>query len=157
MSVAFTFVIIFIVVGVAFGFLIFMMLRSRRGVGPWRDEEALAMMEPYLRREVVEAKVKSLFPHQSADEILRLLDAAPSHWGQVRVQLAILKLSRGDLNRLRHYVETAQRNFLQVIGAAEYPKATRIGLLNVAQMPDYLRELIHNSDLRQYMAWLKKR
>jgi hypothetical protein len=156
MSVAFTFVI-FIAVSIAFGLLIFMVLRSRRGVGPWRDAEDIAMMEPYFRREVVEAKVKSLFPHHATDEILRLLDAAPSHWGQERVQLAILKLSKGDLKRLRHNVETAQHNFIKVISSAEYPKATRIGFLNVARLPDYLREFIQNSDFRQYMAWLKKR
>ena len=157
MSVAFA-LIIFVVVNIVFGLLILMMLRSRRGVGPDRDEEEIAIKKPYFRREVVEAKVKSLFSNHAPAEILRLLDTvAPSFGGVERVQLAILKLSKGDMDRLRHYVDTSQHDFIKLISSAEYPKATRIEVLNLVKLPDSVEELIFNSDLRQYLAWLRKR
>lgn len=118
----------------------------------------IAIKEPYWRREVVEAKVKVLFPNYAPAHILQLLDTVvPSFWGPERLQLALLKLSKGDVEQLRRYVGTPKRDFMNLIGRAEYPKASRIGMLNCAELPGFVQGLINDSDLRQYLTWLKKR
>jgi|ERR1041384_831282 hypothetical protein len=143
--------------------LLFMMLRSHRrirvsGIGPQRDDRELAIKEPYFKREVVEAKVKSLFPNSASAEIPQSLDDVPHfNWSLERIQLAILKLSNGDLNQLHYYLALAKNDFHKVIRLAEYPEASRIGLLNVVKLPDAEQERIFNQDLRQYIDWLKKR
>jgi hypothetical protein len=86
-----------------------------------------AKLKPYLRREVVEAKVKSLFPQYAPAEILQLLDNdIPSFFGLERVQLDILKLSDGDTDKLHYYIELAksQRDFMKVINLAEFPESS---------------------------------
>src|SRR3954468_6414870 len=111
MSLTFAF-IIFVVGAVALG--LFMRLWANRGrgigsvIGPEQGEQELAMKEPYFRREVVEAKVKSLFPKHSPAEILRLLDTIPEPFGgPYRLHLAVLKLSNGDSAKLRRYIDAA--------------------------------------------------
>ena len=127
--------------------------------GPSGDERASARLKPYFRREVVEAKVKSLFPSHDPAEILRLLDEdVPSFWGRERMQLNILKLSDGDLDRLRHYIEVARsgRDFMQVIDLSEYPESSRVGIHDKGLFYGGHKRLIER-DLRQYLNWLKKR
>lgn len=123
-----------------------------------RDEQQMAMKVAYHRREVVEAKVKGLFPNQAPAEILRLLDKTPRPpvGGPERLQLAILKLSKGDMARLRRYVDALGRGDNDLLRSAEFPTASRIGFLNCTRLPAFLQERIFNRDFRQYMAWLKK-
>ncbi|HEX5707687.1 MAG TPA: hypothetical protein VFX96_10355 [Pyrinomonadaceae bacterium] len=159
MSLAFV-LIVFVAANLAV--VLFLLLRARRrgpvgGIGPERDEQESAFKNPYFRREVVEAKVKSLFPDDDPAELLRLLDGlVPSFWGLERLQLAALKLSKGDAERLRRYVDTPERELIDLIGSAEYPYAWRIGFLNCVELPTPLQELIYNRDLRQYLRWLKR-
>jgi hypothetical protein len=127
--------------------------------GPSDDDRGLARLKPYFRREVVEAKVKSLFPSHDPAEILRLLDdGVPSFWGLERMQLNILKLSNGDMDQLRHYIGVAkgERDFMKVIELAEYPESSRIGVHGKDLFYGEHKRLIER-DLRQYLNWLKKR
>lgn len=154
--------IIFVVGGIALG--LFMRLRASGGrgigsvIGPEQGAQELAMKEPYFRREVVEAKVKSLFPKHAPAEILRLLDTIPKPFGgPYRLQLAVLKLSKGDPAKLRRYIEVAGHDLHHnLIRSAEYPVTSRIGFLNSTRLPASIQLWMFNSDLRQYMAWLKK-
>jgi len=123
------------------------------------DREA-AKLEPYFRREVVERKVKSLFPNHEPAEILQLLDDdIPSFWGLERMQLNILKASNGDLDQLIYHIATAksEREFMNVIKVAEYPEGSLIGLENVDKLPYEEYRRIRERDLRQYLDWLKKK
>ena len=126
--------------------------------GPQRQDRGLAKLRPFFRREVVESKVRSSFPNENPADVFRLLDDdLPDVWGLERLQLAILKLSNGDLNSLRAHIAAARRDFLQVIGSAEYPGALEIGLDRYVRLPNPEQEAIHQRDMRQYLRWLKTR
>jgi hypothetical protein len=118
-----------------------------------------AKLKPYLRREVVEAKVKSLFPQHAPAEILQLLDNdIPSFFGLERVQLDILKLSDGDTAKLHYYIELAksQRDFMKVINLAERPESSKRDLHDKDLFwGEHKKEI--ERDFRQYLKWLKKK
>lgn len=116
-------------------------------------------LEPYFRREVVEAKVKLLFPHQDPAEILQLLDTdIPSLLGLERMQLDILKLSNGNLDQLQYYIGIArsERDFMTVINLAEYPESSQRDIHDKDLFwSAHKREI--ERDFRQYLNWLKKK
>ncbi len=134
--------------------------RSRVEVySPQDDDRGLARLKPYFRREVVEAKIKSLFPNHNPAEILQLLDNdLPSFWGLERMQLNILKLSNGDIDQLRYYIEVArsQRDFMRVINLAEYPESSSMDIHDKNLFYGEHKRLIER-DFRQYLNWLKKK
>lgn len=125
-----------------------------------RDEDQwVRKLEPYFRREVVEAKVNLLFPQQDPGEILQLLDSdIPSFWGLERMQLDILKLSNGNLDQLRHYIGVAksERDFMKVINLAEYPESSQRDLDDKDLFWSAHKQEIER-DFRQYLNWLKKK
>lgn len=118
-----------------------------------------ARLKPYFRREVVEAKVKSLFPHEDPAEILKLLDdGVPSFGGLERKQLDLLKLSNGNLDQLRHYIEVAnsERDFTKITQLAEYPESSQRDLHDKDLFwSPHKREI--ERDFKQYLNWLKKK
>ena len=124
---------------------------------PQDSDRDLARKGPYFRREVVEAKVKSLFPGCDPAEIMRLLDV-PSFREPERMQLNILKLSDRDPDRLRHYIEVARtgRGSIEVIDSAEYPESSRIGMQDKDFFWGEHKRLIER-DTQQYLKWLKKK
>lgn len=81
-------------------------------------------MQSYTRKDV-EAEVVRSFGSSSLNGILKLLDAYPAEWdnadeaGRARVHLAILKLSKGDIARIKHNVEQACKDFRDVLYWAE--------------------------------------
>ncbi len=72
-------------------------------------------------RDEVRQAVERQFGARSLEAIMTVLDqyqAEPG--GRERVQMAILKLSGGDLEKLRHYLKRAQDDFRDVLYWAEY-------------------------------------
>ena len=69
-----------------------------------------------------------------------------------RIQLAVLKLSEGDLDRLAHYAEVAQQDFRDVLAWAEYPGAMRRG----PGLPPKEAAQIRQRDRAQYEEWLER-
>lgn len=133
--------------------------RSRVDVyTPSDDDRQLAKLEPYFRREVVEAKVKSLFPNHDPAEILQLLDnVMPSIWGGVeQVQLDILKLSNGNLNQLHYYIGVAESDVTKVIEMAENPESSKRDIHDKDLFWGEHKQEIER-DFRQYLNWLKKK
>ena len=126
---------------------------------PSDDSRQSAKLEPYFRRELVEAKVKSLFPQRAPGEILKLLDIdMPPVFELERVQLDILKLSNGDIEKLHHYIELAksERDFMKVINLAESPESSKRDLNDKDLFwGEHKKEI--ERDFRQYLKWLKKR
>jgi len=117
----------------------------------------LAELEPYFQREVVERKVRSLFPGQDHAQILQLLDDnTPEFWGLERMQLNILKLSNGNLEQLHHYLKVAnsQTGILKVIDLAEYPKSSRV--VDDKKLFGGKHKKLIEKDFREYKNWLKK-
>ena len=109
-------------------------------------------------------------PDVTQDDVVRILrrDFAPGEIPQAeallrdsdpalspRVALAILKLSDGDLDAVRGNVETASRDWRDVIAYAEYPAymSTVPGTdpLSIDQRNQVIR-----SDWEQYRSWLDR-
>ncbi|HEV2126816.1 MAG TPA: hypothetical protein VGW38_29015 [Chloroflexota bacterium] len=71
----------------------------------------------------MEATLKQTFPHADQAELLRLLEMVPgdNEVSRSRVQLAVLALSDGDPQKLRHYIRVAEADWRDVLYWAEYP------------------------------------
>src|SRR5207244_6184593 len=83
---------------------------------------------PHSRDEVV-AAVEATFPKESKARVLELLDGygvEPYERERERVQLAILKLSEGNEEKLREFVAVAKRDYRDVLFWAEYPDESRL-------------------------------
>jgi hypothetical protein len=116
-----------------------------------------ARLKQYFRREVVERKVKALFPGQDHAQILQLLDDNTNDiWGLERMQLDILKLSNGNLDQLHHYLKVANSptEFTKVIKLAEAPHSSRVDDPKELFWGEH-KKLIEK-DYREYEKWLKK-
>lgn len=72
-----------------------------------------------------------------------------------RVHLAALKLSGGNLDELRGWIEAARTDFRDVLAAAEYPSAFTTGNARDS-MPADAREEIYDADWQQYQTWLQR-
>ena len=83
---------------------------------------------PHSRDEVV-AVVQQTFPEGAHTRVLKLLDiygVESYERERERVQLAILKLSEGNEEKLREFVAVAKRDYRDVIFWAEYPEEARL-------------------------------
>ena len=69
-----------------------------------------------------------------------------------RVRLAALKLARGDEKQLRYYLESAKRDYRDVVGPAEYPGDMKSRFQSKLTAEE--RDRISQSDSKQYQAWL---
>lgn len=72
-----------------------------------------------------------------------------------RVQLAVLKLANASLEELRKWVRSAQLDSRDVLVAAEYPGYDRSNVAD-RNMSIKERNIIVESDWRQYEEWLRK-
>ena len=74
--------------------------------------------------------------------------------GRARVQLAILKLSEGERDRLERFVRMAKRDYRDVVAYAEYPEQMRIGPVGERQLPAEEVKAVRQRDREQYLEWL---
>jgi hypothetical protein len=147
-------------------FIIFLARRRREASqsGPQRDSRALRKLAPLYRRDLVEKKAGSLFPRLPPAKVLELLDAdLPTTFGLERLQLALLKLSDGNLDEIQRLVELVTSDAgreraedIRQIALAEGPLAESMGDEYVNLLPED-QEVIHRKDLRQYLRWMKRR
>lgn len=153
-------VVIIIVVLIVWFLLRWFDRRNRVEVYTPRDEDReFARLKPYFRREVVERKVKSLFPNQDHAQILQLLDSDILYFSELeRMQLAILKLSNGNMDQLHRYIDVAKSksDFMKVIQLAENPQSSLKDIDDKDLFWGEHKRLIE-SDFRQYLNWLKKK
>jgi hypothetical protein len=73
-----------------------------------------------------------------------------------RVHLAILKLSGGDLDRLREVLEITRQDFRDVIAPAEYPSYSKLNHSRLSELTEDEKGEIIQKDWRQYQDWLRK-
>lgn len=110
------------------------------------------------KRDLVLTKIKKIFPHEAPSTIMSILDLCNSsdknEEGRVRIQLAILKLCQGKIDKLKHYIEIAKSDYRDVIGPAEYPRAWKIGFVGTSKLDKSARQRLIEEDLRQYQDWL---
>jgi hypothetical protein len=115
----------------------------------------MTLQVPRVSREDVLRIVRREFPPDERRAALELLDEYGSDYGcRERVQLAILKLSRGDIEQVRRYVRVAQVDFRDVIAPAEYPRFWEVGFVGVEEMSAAEVRRLKRDDSRQYQAWL---
>jgi len=80
-------------------------------------------------RDEVVAVVEATFPKESWPRVLELLDGygvESYERERERVQLAILKLSEGNEEKLREFVAVAKRDYRDVLFWAEYPAEAKL-------------------------------
>ena len=100
--------------------------------------------------------VKREFPNEDAQAIVALLDAygVESYENERdRVQLAILKLSQGEAEKLLDWIDIAKRDYRDVLAFAEYPGQMRAPV----KLATDLVQKIAEEDRTQYVAWLLRR
>lgn len=122
---------------------------------PWAREQVerlyLSVQRSMLAGERVRRRAARSFPPGALAAVMAELgDPAGAIPELERVQLAALKLSEGDVGRLREAMVAARRDYRDVLGAAEYPREMRLGA-NAA-----VGELAQAraDDRREYEAWL---
>ena len=111
---------------------------------------------PTVTRVDVERVVRRDFPPDQFDSVMSILAEYGSetwHRELHRVQLAVLKLADGKVDALRPEIETAKRDYRDVLANAEYPAYT----FRVSQLPAEEQRKIIDADWSQYETWLKKR
>ncbi|MCA1667092.1 MAG: hypothetical protein LC793_06780, partial [Thermomicrobia bacterium] len=87
------------------------------------DKGGDAIMADWTRDDVITA-IKRDFPDGGMTGILSVLDrygSDLSERGRARVQIAILKLSDGDLTKLRHNTEVAIQDYRDVLWWSDTP------------------------------------
>jgi len=72
-----------------------------------------------------------------------------------RIRLAALKVARGDLAMLRKQIDDAPGYWREIIGEAEYPRATK-RLTSLGKLPDAEQRRIHDADWADYQEWLRR-
>lgn len=104
-------------------------------------------------------KIKRMWPNADPQEILDLLNAYGTEsyeTGRIRVQLAILKLSEGDRERLPALVKMAKVDFRDVLAYAEYPEEMRTDPTKMRDISEEEAQSIRQRDREQYEAWLEE-
>lgn len=107
----------------------------------------------------IERIVRRDFPADREREVLAMLNEyGTEDWQreEERVRAAILKLSGGNMERLRGQVEAAKVDYREVLGPAEYPgygkRWFRMDKLSLDE-----QQKIIDADWKQYQEWFLKR
>lgn len=110
---------------------------------------------PKVNRIDLERIVRREFSGSDYDAIMTILNEyGRDDWQResVRVQLAVLKLAQGDLNKVRSYIELAKCDYRDVLAPAEYPGYIE----TVSKLSVQEKKKIIEEDWQQYVLWLKK-
>ena len=113
---------------------------------------------PEVKQENVERIIRRDYPQSQFDTVMGVLGGyGTERWEReiFRVQLAALKVANRNLEALRRHIETAKRDYRDVLVVAEYPeywRRTSSGLVVAGRK----RERIVDSDWDQYETWLKR-
>ena len=103
----------------------------------------------------VERVVRRDFPTRQFVPVMALLKEGETGGASVRVQLGALKLAAGNDQKLRLHLESANRDYRDVLAAAEYPEYGRMGM-KIHKMSAEEKRVIIDRDSRQYEEWLRK-
>ncbi len=98
------------------------------------------------------------FPESQVDAVFYVLEeygSEPWHRESYRVKAAVLKLANGKLHALRIAMDTAKRDFRDVLVAAEYPEYGRADS-SVQKLDGAERDRVIDRDWDQYKTWLEK-
>ena len=108
-------------------------------------------------RSLVLANVRQCFPDEDPENVMALLDLygiESYEQERERVQIAIIKLSQGDLDNLRENVKAAKNDFRDVLAYAEYPEEMKKETWKMTDQEETSR--IRERDRKQYLDWLNR-
>jgi hypothetical protein len=108
-------------------------------------------------RNLVLAKVRQCFPREDPEKVMTLLDLYGKEsyeQERERVQIAIIKLSQGDLDKLRENVKAAKNDFRDVLAYVEYPEEMKKETWKMKDQEEASR--IRERDRKQYLDWLNR-
>lgn len=112
---------------------------------------------PDVTKDDVERIVRRDFPGGQFDPAMAVLERYGTetwHRERARVQLAALKLSNGDLHKLEAAIETAKKDYRDVLVPAEYPEYAKTGFRK-RELPVDEQDRINARDWEQYESWLQ--
>jgi hypothetical protein len=95
------------------------------------------------------------FPGESPEVVLAILDEYADH-ERDRVQLAILKLSGGQIDELLNYAGAAIQDYRDVIAWAEYRRYFDSGLVVGDQINSETIRRLQDEDRDEYLRWLRR-
>lgn len=104
-------------------------------------------------REWVLSKIADVFPEVTPDFILKRLERYDGRERE-RVQLAVLKLCTGSLDRLEEYIDTAIMDYRDVLAPAEYPREIARSPTELSEMSEKDVETLREQDRQDYLTWL---
>jgi hypothetical protein len=108
---------------------------------------------PQVTRDDVERVVRRDFAPEQRDTVISLLGEYGDS-GSSRMQLAILKLSDGDVEKVLEYVVLANQDFRDVLMLAEYQRASRHAFGRTTPEEKAAYERAQAEDWREYQEWL---
>jgi len=114
---------------------------------------------PTVTAEDVARVVRRDFPAERIAEVFTILDEYGTerwHSEAPRVRLAALKLAAGSIEQLRNEIETAKRDYRDVLAWAEYPEYSKDMPHIHEQRSEDERQRIMDADLSQYQDWFRR-
>jgi hypothetical protein len=114
---------------------------------------------PDVKSDDVDRIIRRDFPDVPSDSVKtvpkRYEDSASGRRERPRVQLAALKLAKGDLDALRKHIDTAMQDYRDVLAPAEYPEYSK-DAFRVRELPAREQQRIIDSDWKRYEDWLRR-
>jgi hypothetical protein len=96
------------------------------------------------------------FPNCDSKTIMDILREYPKE-ESYRVYSAALKLSGGNVEKLRKWIDVAKVDFRDVISPAEYPRFHELGFVGVDKLSRKEVAKLKKDDWKQYQDWLKRK
>lgn len=123
----------------------------------FRERRMVHQPVPDVSKDDVERIVRRDFPAQFANviEILNRYGVETREQASSRVRLAALKLADGNLDSLAKHIDTAKRDYRDVLVAAEYPGYAKVGF-RMRELSKKERQRIVDADWNQYEDWLRR-
>ena len=112
---------------------------------------------PRISRKKVLEIIARYWPDVDPDEIIKILDGyglERYEQGRNRVQIAILKLCAGQIERLPELVKMAKTDYRDVLAYAEYPEEMKIGFVGMNKLSPEEALSVRRRDREQYLSWL---
>lgn len=105
--------------------------------------------------DLVLVKIKQCFPNQELEAVMAILAlyGKESYERETqRVQVAVLKLSDGNLEKLRENIEAAKDDYRDILASAEYHEQMSRDTWKMSDKEEVKR--IQETDRLQYLNWL---
>jgi hypothetical protein len=131
--------------------------RAAEARGIERGTRQLSMMKPFFNRQVVERITRRDFPQYCESEVLDILNQFKADDDELswRTRLDALKLSEGNLEKLKAQIGEARRDFREVIMPAETPRIFA-DVVAYARLLEDEKDRTSEEDLTEFLSWVQK-